>query len=200
MTTINKNAPKSAYAWRTVDLVTAAIIAAALGVAFWGYDLLIYPAVGAVTAFYPPIGELQVGVWILPAVVGMLLVRKPGAAIFAELIAANIELLLGNTWGITVLVSGLAQAAGVEIVFALLRYKSFSIRWAALGGAFSAVFEVFYEYYAWVPDYSFTNKLVYMLCSVISGAVISGFGGWAIIRGLAKTGALSAFAAGRESK
>jgi energy-coupling factor transport system substrate-specific component len=108
--------------------------------------------------------------------------------------------MLGNTWGITVLISGLAQAAGVEIVFALLRYKKFSFGWAALGGAFSAVFEVFYEYVSYVPDYSFTNKLVYMLCGVISGAVISGFGGWALVRGLAKTGALAAFAAGREIK
>ena len=200
MTTINKNAPKSAFAWRTVDLVTAAIVAVALGVAFWGYDVFVYPAVGAFTAFYPPIGELQLGVWILPAVVGMLLVRKPGAALFTELIAANVELLLGNTWGITVLVSALAQAAGVEIIFALLRYKKFSIGWAALGGAFSAVFEVFYEYYAWVPDYSFINKLIYMLCGVISGAVIAGYGGWALVQSMAKAGALSAFAAGRETK
>ena len=200
MTTTNKNAPKQTFAWRTVDLVTAAIIAVALGVAFWGYDSLIYPAVSAVTTVYPPVSELQLGVWILPAVVGMLLVRKPGAALFAELIAANVELMLGNTWGITVLISGLAQAAGVEIVFALLRYKKFSFGWAALGGAFSAVFEVFYEYVSYVPDYSFTNKLVYMLCGVISGAVISGFGGWALVRGLAKTGALTAFAAGREIK
>lgn len=200
MTTTNKNTARNSFAWRTVDLVTAAIIAAALGVAFWGYDVFVYPAVGAVTAFYPPIGELQLGVWILPAVVGMLLVRKPGAALLTELIAANIELLLGNSWGITVLVSGLAQAAGVEIIFALSRYKKFSIAWAAFGGMLSAVFEVFYEYYAWVPDFSVANKIVYLICGVISGALISGFGGWALVRGLAKTGALSAFAAGREAK
>ena len=200
MTTTNKNTDRKSFAWRTVDLVTAAILATALGVAFWGYDVFIYPAVGAATAFYPPVGELQLGIWILPAVVGMLLVRKPGAALLTELIAANVELLLGNSWGITVLFSGLAQAAGVEIIFALSRYKKFSMAWAAFGGALSAVFEVFYEYYAWVPDFSIANKIVYLICGVISGAVISGFGGWALVRGLAKTGALNAFAAGREAK
>lgn len=185
--------------WRGVDLITTAIIAVALGVAFWGYDSFVWPWVSVVTAGYPPIGELQLGVWILPAVVGALLVRKPGAAIFAELVAANVELLLGNTWGPTVLISGLCQGIGVEIVFLLFACKKFGPLVAALGGALSAVFEVVYEFYSYVPDYSLANKAVYLVAGVVSGALISGIGGWALIRALAKTGALTAFAVGRKN-
>ena len=192
----NKKSPFSR--WRTVDLITVAILAAALGVAFWGYDTYIYPWVGAVTAFYPPIGELQLGVWIIPAVAGMLLVRKPGAALFAELVAANLELLLGNSWGITVLVSGALQALGVELVFLLIGYRAFNARFAMVGAMLSAIFEVFYEFVSWVPNYSFENKAVYMVCGIISGAVVAGLGGWTLIGALAKTGALNAFAVGRE--
>lgn len=195
---IKSNRPN--LTWRGVDLITPAVLAAALGVAFWGYDSYIYPAVTAITAFFPPLAELQLGVWILPAVVGALLVRKPGAALFAELIAANVELLLGNTWGATVLVSSSLQALGIELIVLILAYRRFNIWVAMLGGALSALFEVIYEFYSWVPDYSPAFKLVYLICGVISGAVVAGLGGWALVRALGKTGAINAFAAGREAR
>ncbi len=195
---IKSNRPN--LTWRGVDLITPAVLAAALGVAFWGYDSYIYPAVTAITAFFPPLAELQLGVWILPAVVGALLVRKPGAALFAELIAANVELLLGNTWGATVLVSSSLQALGIELIVLFLAYRRFNIWVAMLGGALSALFEVIYEFYSWVPDYSPAFKLVYLICGVISGAVVAGLGGWALVRALGKTGAINAFAAGREAR
>jgi len=186
--------------WRGVDLITTAVIAAALGVAFWGYDSLIYPLIGAITVGYPPLGELQLGVWILPAVVGAALVRKPGAAFFAELVAANVELLLGNTWGITVINSAILQSVGIELVLLAFAYKRFKVWVFALGAALSAVFEVLYEYVAWVPEYSVTNKLVYLICGVVSGALISGVGGFYLLKLIGATGALNAFAAGREAR
>ena len=39
---------------------------------------------------------------------------------------------------------------------------------------------------------------VYIVSTTVSGAVIAGLGAWLIARGLAATGALSRFAAGRE--
>ena len=38
----------------------------------------------------------------------------------------------------------------------------------------------------------------YLLCGVVSGAVVAGFGGWALVRYLARAGALNAFPAGQE--
>jgi energy-coupling factor transport system substrate-specific component len=190
------NSTKNAFAWRGIDLVTAAILAVALGVAFWGFDAFVYPIIGVVTAGFPPLGGLATGVWILPAVAGMLLVRRPGAALFVELIAANVELTLGNSWGVTVLISALLQALGVEIVFALFRYRRFGFAVAALAGALSAVFEIVgYELTAYYADYSVFFKVV-----LISGALVSGGLGTLLIRGLAKTGALNAFSAGREAR
>ena len=141
---MKKTDPISAR-WRTVDLITLAILAVALGTAFWGYDSYLYPVVQVLTAAFPPAAELQLGVWILPAVVGLVLVRKPGAALFAELIAANVELLLGNTWGVTVLISALLQAAGLELVYLFVRNRKFRLSYVVLGAALSALFEAFYE-------------------------------------------------------
>jgi energy-coupling factor transport system substrate-specific component len=191
---------KNPFAWRGIDLVTAATLAVALGVAFWGFDVFVYPLVGIVTAGFPPLGGLATGVWILPAVAGALLIRRPGAAIFVELIAANVELSLGNAWGVTVLISALIQGLAVELVFALFRYRRFGLAVAALAGAVAAFFEmVGYELHAYYAEYSPLFKVVLVVCAVISGAIISGGLGTLLVRALAKTGALNAFAVGREA-
>lgn len=197
----NKTSNRNAFAWRGIDLVTAAVLAVALGVAFWGFDVFVYPLIGIITAGFPPLGGLATGVWILPAVAGMLLVRRPGAAIFVELIAANVELTLGNSWGVTVLISAVIQGLAVELVFALFRYRKFGLGVAALAGAVAAFFEIVgYELNAYYADYSLVFKVVLVVCAVVSGAIISGGLGALLIRALAKTGALSAFAAGRDAR
>ncbi|HXR67128.1 MAG TPA: ECF transporter S component [Dermatophilaceae bacterium] len=185
--------------WRGVDLITAAMLAVAFGVMFWGFDTFVYPVVSTATMGFPPAGELVLGVWLLPAVVGALVIRRPGAALFTELVAANIELLLGNRWGAAVLLSAVLQGLGVELAVALFRHRRFGVVVAVLGGVLAAVFEiVFYEWYSYVAEYSTAWKAIYLACGMVSGAVIAGVGGWALVRGLARAGALNAFPPGQE--
>jgi len=185
--------------WRGVDLITAAMLAVAFGVMFWGFDTFIYPILSTATAGFPPAGELMLGVWLIPAVVGALVIRRPGAALFTELVAANLELFLGNKWGVAVLLSAVLQGLGVELALALFRHRRFGVIVAVLGGVLAAVFEiVFYEWYSYVADYSTAWKAIYLACGMVSGAAIAGVGGWALVRGLARTGALSAFPPGQE--
>src|SRR5680860_505322 len=186
-------------AWRGVDLITAAMLAVAFGVAFWGFDTFVYPLLSAVTVGFPPAGELSLGVWLIPAVVGGLVIRRPGAALFTELVAANVELLLGNGWGAAVLLSAVLQGLGVELALALFRHRHFGVIVAVLGGVLAATFEiVFYEWYSYVADYSMAWKVIYLGCGMVSGAAVAGVGGWALVRGLAGTGALNAFPPGQE--
>ena len=60
------------WSWRGIDLITAAMLAVAFGVVFWGFDTFVYPAVSAATTAFPPLGALTLGVWLVPAVVGAL--------------------------------------------------------------------------------------------------------------------------------
>jgi energy-coupling factor transport system substrate-specific component len=185
--------------WRGVDLITAAMLAVAFGVMFWGFDTFIYPILSTATAGFPPAGELMLGVWLIPAVVGALVIRRPGAALFTELVAAIVELFLGNKWGVAVLLSAVLQGLGVELALALFRHRRFGVIVAVLGGVLSAVFEiVFYEWYSYVADYSTAWKVIYLGCGMVSGAAVAGVGGWALVRGLAGTGALNAFPPGQE--
>ena len=185
-------------AWRTVDLVAAAMLGVAMGVAFWGWDFawnVLDPAFKA----FPPASGLLGGPWLLAGVLGALVVRRPGAALLAELVAANVEYVIGNQWGAATLISGAAQGLGVELALLIFAYRRFGWPVAALGGALAALVESVYEWYAYWTDWDWFYKFVYAGTFAVSGAVIAGIGGWLLTRGLARTGALDAFPAGREA-
>ncbi len=187
-------------AWRTVDLLTVTMIGVAIGVAYWGWDLA-YAGISQAAVFaYVPLSGLLAGPWLLAGVVGGLVVRKPGAALLAELVAANVEYLVGNQWGASVLISGLLQGLGVEIVLAIFLYRRFSVGVAVLAGVLAATLESVYEWYAYFPDLPFRDQLAYLGFFALSGAIVAGVGGWLLVRALAAAGALDAFAAGREHR
>ncbi|WP_432564905.1 ECF transporter S component [Kineococcus sp. SYSU DK003] len=195
-TTVSRS--RGATRWRTVDLVTAAVLGVAFGVVFWGWGVL-YAVLTPFFVTVPFLQSLLSGVWLLPAVVAALIVRRPGAALLAEMVAATVEALLGSHWGFGVLVSGAIQGIGVELAVALFAWRRFGPAVAVLGGVLAAVLEGVYElfaYYAgaWTPGF----QVLYVACFAVSGALVAGLGGWALVRGLARTGALSAFPAGRD--
>ncbi|WP_432507422.1 ECF transporter S component [Kineococcus arenarius] len=198
-TTAKTRTRRPAGRWRTVDLVTAAVLGVAFGVVFWGWHFA-YSALDPLFALFPPVAGLVSGVWLLPAVVAALVVRRPGAALLAEVVAASVEALLGTRWSAGVLVSGGIQGLGVEIAVALFLWRRWSLGVAVLGGVLAASLESVYEWSAYWAAWSWDWKLVYLGLFAVSGALIAGLGGWALVRALARAGALSAFAAGHEHR
>ena len=51
--------------------------------------------------------ELIYGVWFMAATIAAYIIRKPGAALITEVLASAIELLMGNSGGATVVLTGL---------------------------------------------------------------------------------------------
>jgi energy-coupling factor transport system substrate-specific component len=184
--------------WRTIDLLTTAFVGVAFGVVYWAWDLVYGVPSDALTLIFPPLVGLVGGPWLMAGVVGGLIVRRPGAALFAELVAAVVEALLGNKWGASTMVSGILQGLGAEIGFAILAYASFGLGAAVLAGALAAPLEGLYEWYAYWTDWDLAYKLVYLGCFVVSGAVVAGGLGWLLVRGLARAGALNALPPGQE--
>jgi energy-coupling factor transport system substrate-specific component len=187
------------WGWRTVDLLTVAFLAVAFGVAYWGYDAFYNsPVISGLSFGFQPLWGLFAGPWFLAGVVGGLVVRRPGAALFCEFVAALVAMLIGNTYGASGLLSGLLQGLGAEAAFLLLGYGGFGLFAAALAGGLSAPMEAVYEWFTWTKDWSFTWKLVYGAMMIVSGVVVAGAGGWAVTRALAVAGGLGAFPAGQE--
>src|SRR3954454_2720754 len=86
--------PAGGRRWRTVDIVVTAVLGVAFGVVFWAWNLL-WAATGTAFTAFPPAQAVLYGVCLLPAVLAPLIVRKPGAGFFAELMAAVVSALLG---------------------------------------------------------------------------------------------------------
>jgi energy-coupling factor transport system substrate-specific component len=187
----------SSNRWRTVDIVVAAVIAVAFGVVFWAWDQLYNGPWSGVFTFKPA-AALIYGVWLVPAVVGPLVIRKPGAAIFTEAVAALVSALLGTPWGLFVLVYGLFQGLAGEAAFALTGYRSWKLPTAVLAGAFAGAAAVLLDLAAYYPDWATGWKWAYAGILISSAALIAGVGGWALTRGLIQTGVLDRFAAGRD--
>jgi energy-coupling factor transport system permease protein len=182
--------------WRTVDIVVTAVLGVAFGVVFWAWNLL-WAATGTAFTAFPPAQAFMYGVWLLPAVVAPLIVRKPGAALFAETVASIVSALLGAQWGVQVVLYGLIQGLAGELGFAVFRYRRFgwvqAVVAAVLAGAAAAVLDLVYYYPEWTAGW----KLTYVVVVVASTVVVCGIAGTALVRALARTGALSSFAAGR---
>ncbi|MEU4774783.1 ECF transporter S component [Micromonospora sp. NPDC023644] len=184
--------------WRTVDVVVAAVIAVAFGVIFWAWGLL-WRAVDPAFAFFPAGQAIMYGVWLVPAVLGGLVIRKPGAALFCEAVAATVSALLGSEWGGVTIVQGLIQGLGAELAFAAFRYRSFRLPTALLAGALTGLGAALFDFFVWNSEYALGSyRIPYALLTIVSATVVAGAGGWALTRALATTGALDRFPAARD--
>ena len=186
--------------WRVVDIVVAAVLSVACGLIFLFWNTAGYAGYEALDAFTPGLGGLVSGIWLLGGVLGGLIIRKPGAALFVELLAACVSAALGSQWGAATLLSGIAQGIGVEIVFAIFAYRSFNLLVATIAGLAAGVGAWTLELFtAGHLARSVEYNIIYLVCTCLSGAILAGVLGYFTVKALAATGALDRFAAGRES-
>lgn len=185
--------------WRVVDIVVAAVLGVAGGLVFAAWNVAWTPLSSAL-AFFPPASAVLVGVWLLPGVLGGLVVRRPGAAVFVETVAAVVSALIGNQWGISTVYYGLLQGLGAEVVLALLLYRRFGIGAAAGAGAGAGLVSGLLDTVVINAGLSPVYQAAYVALAVLSGAVVAGGGAWALTRALAGTGALAPLASGRDTE
>lgn len=195
---MSTTASTNPYRWRVVDIVVAAVVAVACGVLFFGWNIASDWVTDPLAALLPGLQALGYGVWLLAGPLTALIVRKPGAALFGELVAASVSALLGAQWGLLTLESGLVQGLAAEIVFAIFAYRVWSWPVAVLAGAAAGLAMAVNDLFLWYAGAGALFGVVYTISGVASGAVIAGLLAWLLVRGLARTGALTRFAAGRE--
>jgi energy-coupling factor transport system substrate-specific component len=177
--------------WRTVDIVVVSALAVAFGVVFWFWNTYVW-------IWLRWMGEpweyAIAGVWVMPAVVAPLVVRKQGAAIYAEIVAAVLSVILGSQWGLDTLLSGFVQGAGAEIIFGFTLYKSYGPLTALLAGAGAGAGMALHDIPVYFPTTSGDLQTGIAMLEVVSCAVVAGVGGWLLVRALRRTGALQSFA------
>lgn len=167
------------------DLLVTVLISVVLGVVyhFWSsvYSLL--------SPLFFQADELVYGMWFLASTLVFLLIRKPGVALIAEVAAAHVEILFGSEWGIQLLLYGVLQGLGAELVFAAFRYRKFSASVAALAGIGAAIGSIIPDFfYGYVQDYAPWLLTAKYIMRAISSVVICGYFAYGLVKAVEATG------------
>ncbi|KRM92071.1 ECF transporter S component [Liquorilactobacillus cacaonum] len=119
--------------WSVKDVIFLAIIGIFFGIIYqvWSYA---YYALAA-TPLKPYANDITLGVWIMAGPLAGVLLKKVGASLIGELLAAAVEMLLFSSWGAATLISGFIQGIGNELGFAATGYKN----WDKLGLLLSTI-------------------------------------------------------------
>lgn len=188
-----------ALRWRVVDIVVASVLGVACGFLFYAWNIGYLGPKALLEPLLPGMQGLLDGPWLIAGVIGGLVIRKVGAAIYVETIAAVVSALAGAQWGgFLTIEAGLVQGIGAELVFLLFAYRLWTLPVAILAGAAAALAGGINNMILWFAGSDAAFTTIYLICTVISGAVLAGLLGWLLARGLAATGALDRFGAGRE--
>ena len=81
--------PASAWRWRVVDIVVASVIGVASGLVFLLWNIAYRGPSAFLEPLLPGLQGLLDGPWLFAGVLGALIIRKPGAAVFTEVVAAE---------------------------------------------------------------------------------------------------------------
>jgi energy-coupling factor transport system substrate-specific component len=196
MTTLDQahraGTPPRPDAWRTRDILVTAVIGVVFGVvfAYWNVVWTVL-APGAI----PPLQAFLIyGVWLVPAVLAPVIVRRPGAAVFAEMVAAGVSTVFGSPWGPDVLLSGFVQGAAAELIFAMTLYRNWSLPVLGIAAVASAAAAWVHDWVLYYADADVTLQVIRAVAMAVSALVIVAGGSYLLERSLRRTGVLDSFA------
>jgi len=178
--------------WTLKETLIVTVLGAVFAVLYlaWVQVWLIAQAVfGSLTM------DVVMGFWFLASIVAAAIIRKPGVAFAAEVLASGVEILLGSPGGLILLLSGAIQGAGAEAVFAATRWRNYSLPVLMAAGVGAAVFSFAYTWIRFNYGALEPGVLIAMFAlRCASGALLGGWLGHVIVEALYRTGALSGLA------
>jgi energy-coupling factor transport system permease protein len=186
--------------WTTWESVLAAVLAGVMGVLFWAWGLgwnFLEIVKSAIPGYGLAVRDLFYGIWFLAAILVPYVVRRPGAAVAAEVVAAIVSALLGSQWGLTVLISGLVQGGLAEVVFALRGYRHYDLLTLVAAACAAALGSWAVDWAFWYNTLALPILLLMLLARLVSAAVLSGLLAKVLGDALVATGVLDNTALGR---
>lgn len=155
------------------EIVLTTVVAVALGVAFWGWTFVYEIAKPFLKI--SGLSYLMAGFWIFASIFLSQIVRRPGIALIASIIAAFVESLLTH-WGLVSILWGIVQGLGAEIVFIFFAYNKWDLWVLILASIISALLSYALDFYLY--DYGNMStgfNLIQLISFMISAAFFAGF-------------------------
>ncbi|MBR0380924.1 MAG: ECF transporter S component [Eubacterium sp.] len=188
--------------WKLKDVLLIALCAVLFGIIYLGCTY----AGGILYGLLTPLGmpslgyEPFYGIYFMAGAFAVFVMRKPGTGIVAELLAAVMECLMGNYFGPIIILSGLVQGFGFELLVFLTGYKRFNRSVMVTSAVICSVFTMGYNLI--ISGY---NKiavpvlLVMLAVRIVSAIFFDGILVPILGKGLVKAGVLKGYAVAEEA-
>lgn len=184
--------------WTLRETLIIAVLGAVFGVLYLGW-VQVWLVLQAV--FGPVTMDVVMGFWFIVSIIAAAIIRKPGVALASEVMAAVVQVLLGSPAGLLLLLTGFVQGAGAEAVFAVTRWRQYSLSILMAAGMSAAVFSFIYTWIRFDYGSLAPGLLVGMFAlRLASGALLGGLLGHYIVKALYRTGVLSGLAIDRDTR
>ncbi|MBS5401733.1 MULTISPECIES: ECF transporter S component [Bifidobacterium] len=188
------------WRWTAADIAVGAALGVACGLVFWGFNFAyawLSPLIGGIL---PGLASVLHPLWYFSGTLAVIILRKPGAAIYVNLVGSAAEMLLGNQFSVGfVFASAAMQGLFAEIPFMVTRYRVYNLPISVVSGALVAleygVYLMLFRYQG--VAFLSARGIVHMVSELVGGVLIAGVMSWYLYRAIAATGALDRFASGR---
>ena len=116
------------WRWTSSDIAVGAALGVACGLVFWLFNFAyawLSPIIGGIL---PGLASIRHPLWYFSGTLAVIILRKPGAAVYVNLVGSAAEMLLGNQFSFGfVFASAALQGVFAELPFALTRYRVFNL-------------------------------------------------------------------------
>lgn len=188
------------WRWTAADIAVGAALGVACGLVFWGFNFAYAWLSPLIDGILPGLASVLHPLWYFSGTLAVIILRKPGAAIYVNLVGSAAEMLLGNQFSVGfVFASAALQGLFAEIPFMVTRYRVYNLPISVVSGALVAleygVYLMLFRYQG--VAFLSARGIVHMVSELVGGVLIAGVMSWYLYRAIAATGALDRFASGR---
>lgn len=184
--------------WELKDVIMVGIISIVFGVIYLAainFASLVLKPLFATLGLAPFTYEVVFGVWFMASTLAAYIMQKAGVALISEVIAAVLEVLMGNLYGPVVIVSGIVQGLGAELGFTAYKYRRFDFKALCVSSILAAVFSFTWGMYRKnlflvYPSYF---VLLLLVVRIISAVIFSAVLVKIIGDGLKRSGVLNSY-------
>lgn len=188
------------FDWKLKDILMVGMVGVLFSFLYLG---MVYVGTALCTALTPfGLGaagyEPIYGIWFMAGIFALYVIRKPGTGLIAEMLAALLEVLMGNMFGPRVFITGFMQGMGTEIGFAIggRKYDKKSVVIASITTTIASFLwntytSGYYRLELWLVALMFVIRIISALvfCMIAS----------CLADGLAKAGVLGGYAIGQSA-
>ncbi|GMA58490.1 ABC transporter permease [Alicyclobacillus sacchari] len=183
--------------WKLREVILMVVLAIVCGGLYRVWDVI--NALVPTTAY--ALQAAMTGFWMIAGVLVPYIIRRPVAALIAELVAAAVELLLGGQFGLGTMESGLIQGIGSEIAFLIFAYRVFNLSSCMLSGTLASLAYLFQWYFQYGGKALDTGTmLLSIIISLVSGAILGGWLPKLMGDALKRTGAVRNYAIAKDGR